>query len=1146
MVGEENQGVLDTTQMREGEALLDAITSELKGQIQNVCVLEFVSCFGRNAETDSHVKTVLCAKLVALWAGDVETRGSPVREGRHLQKEKENDILRGKHTNVKEEEWIRRREKERPVYSAVTAPGEKKDTSLPLPSSYSPQFVESSWYQWWEKEGFFTPEYHSRLPQAVNQSFTLCIPPPNVTGSLHLGHALTVAIQDALVRWRRMLGHRVLWVPGCDHAGIATQAVVERKLLKDHGKCRQDYSREEFLREVWNWKNEKGDEIYHQLRILGASLDWSRTCFTMDPSFCRAVSEAFVRLCDSGLIYRSEALVNWSCALESAISDIEVDTVELSGRTLRSVPGYQSKVEFGTMITFAYPLEGEEGEVSVSTTRPETMLGDVAIAVHPDDPRYRSLHYKHCRHPLTDRLLPIIPDPLVSRELGTGAVKVTPAHDHTDFLLSQRHSLPRLTVIGGDGRMTALCGQWLEGVKRFDARERVISALMEREMLRGKRDHPMLLPVCSRSGDVIEPLLKRQWFVRCKEMAEKAMQAVDTGDLEITPHFYKKTWRNWLSNIRCGLTPLTPDQRESACSPCPAIKHHSDDWCISRQLWWGHQIPAYRVALPGSADSEEYWIWGRDEEEARERAAVKFGVNADSVTLTRDPDVLDTWFSSALFPFATLGWPEQTSDLQQFYPNTLLETGSDLIFFWVARMVMLGTELTGQLPFRQVLLHSLVRDKHGRKMSKSLGNVIDPLDVISGVSLQRLLEKVKEGNLDAREIAVAMEAQKTDFPKGIPECGTDALRFALCSYKVQGEDVSLSVSQVLSSRHFCNKMWQTLRFTLSALGSSDRALGSLAETVPLSSIDRWLCSRFRETVLQVELGFQSCDLQVVTSALHSFWLHSLCDVYLECIKPVLAPENGPLQSSSEAERESVRGVLFHCVSMSLALFAPFMPFLTEELWQRLQVHRPDGSAASAALAASLCVQPYPRSSQLDHWHFPQEEADFPFIQEVVRVTRMLRAQCQLTKARPDLWVMCSPSQSQALLRFSSAIQTLGRVSAVHLHCPSEGSHAPASSSAHSPPDRCVVGVVDHNCQLHLDVQSVVDVDLQCAQLSKRREKVLVQLEQCVSRTRVPHYTEKVPERVRLETEKKISALEQELTNIQDQLLAMRTLKKSDS
>uniref|UniRef100_A0AAR2KAG6 Valine--tRNA ligase, mitochondrial n=1 Tax=Pygocentrus nattereri TaxID=42514 RepID=A0AAR2KAG6_PYGNA len=767
-------------------------------------------------------------------------------------------------------------------------------------TSYSPEYVESCWYPWWEKQGFFRPEKHNELPQAVDRIFSLCIPPPNVTGTLHLGHALTVAIEDALARWRRMQGYKVLWVPGCDHAGIATQSVVERRLLREQDKRRQDYSREEFLQEVWRWKQEKGDEIYHQLKKLGASLDWSRACFTMDP---RGVSN----------------------------------------------------MEFGTMITFAYPIEGHEGEVAVSTTRPETMLGDVAIAVHPDDTRYQALHGKQCRHPFTNRLLPIITDPVVDMGLGTGAVKLTPAHDHTDFLLSQRHSLPRLTVIGGDGTMTSHCGHWLQGVKRFQARERVISALMEMKLFRGKEDHPMSLPICSRSGDVIEPLLKKQWFVRCEKMAQKAIQAVDEGELEIIPHFYTKTWKNWLSNI--------------------------SDWCISRQLWWGHQIPAYRVTLPESGNTQEVGL-AEIREIIGSFVQLEHSYQLKGPCLRkRNPDVLDTWFSSGLFPFAMLGWPEQTEDLKQFYPNTMLETGNDLIFFWVARMVMLGTELTGQLPFKQVLFHSLVRDKHGRKMSKSLGNVIDPLDVISGVSLERLQEKVMEGNLDPREKAVAMEAQRKDFPNGIPECGTDALRFALCSYKAQGEDISLSVSQVLSCRHFCNKMWQTVRFTLGALLD----VGSPVTPLPEVEIDKWICSCLYSTVEQCERGFESYELHTVTSALHSFWLHSLCDVYLVSLVHI------------KVEKRVAAAVLYHCVSTSLRLLSPLMPFLTEELWQRLQPYSPRPSTASS----SVCMQSYPTTSELAHWHFPQDEADFPLVQEVVRVARSLRAQYHLTKEKPD-------------------------------------------------------------------------------------------------------------------------------------------------
>ncbi|XP_057683516.1 valine--tRNA ligase, mitochondrial [Corythoichthys intestinalis] len=1024
-------------------------------------------------------------------------------EKQRRKKQREKAILSPQYTTA-EEDILKWSEKERILYTAHTPPGAKKDTNLPFPSAYSPDFVESAWYQWWEKEGFFSPEHHDvqKSSHAVDQNFSLCIPPPNVTGTLHLGHALTVAIEDALVRWKRMRGHRVLWVPGCDHAGIATQSVVERMLLREQGKHRQDLTREEFLQEAWKWKNLKGDEIYQQLRKLGASLDWSRACFTMDKNFSEAVTEAFVRLCDAGLIYRSEGLVNWSCALESAISDIEVDSKELSGKTMLSVPGYEEKVEFGTMLTFAYPIDGHGGEIMVSTTRPETMLGDVAVAVHPDDPRYLDFHGKKCRHPFNDRLLPIVTDETVDVELGTGAVKVTPAHDRNDFLLSQRHALPCVTVIGGDGKMTSFCGQWLEGVKRFDARRLVVDALVEKKLFRGKKEHAMTLPICSRSGDVIEPLLKKQWFVRCQGMAQKAIQAVEDGQLEIIPHFYSKTWKNWLSNV--------------------------SDWCISRQLWWGHQIPAYRVDFPHSADDrrEERWVWGMNEDEARRRASLKYGVKPQDVILTRDSDVLDTWFSSALFPFAMLGWPQQTKDFQRFYPNSILETGSDLLFFWVARMVMLGTELTGKLPFKQVLLHSLVRDKHGRKMSKSLGNVIDPLDVTNGVSLEMLQRKIKEGNLDPREQTVATEAQRKDFPNGIPQCGTDALRFALCSHKMTGEDISLSVSQVLSCRHFCNKIWQTLRFTLGVLGDNTTPMGTLEETSDLSSMDGWICSRLYRTVAQVEKAFEEYELHTVTAALYSFWVHNLCDVYMESVKPVLLQQNQGTPSGGKA-RATASVVLYHCVSVSLALLSPIMPFLTEELWQRLQPFRPESQAQK-----SLCLQPYPRSSQLKHWHFPEEEEAFLLVQEVIRVARSLRAQCGLTKEKPEMWAVCSPNQSQILLHFGSAVWTLSRVSRINIHCP----EAPLSTA---PPEGCLVGVVDHTCQLHLPLQSAVKIDKQIAQLTRRKSKLVSKLNESLSKIQSPDFPTKVPAHIRQQMESKTSAFRAELKTIEDQLKALQ-------
>uniref|UniRef100_A0A8C6U9V9 Valine--tRNA ligase, mitochondrial n=1 Tax=Neogobius melanostomus TaxID=47308 RepID=A0A8C6U9V9_9GOBI len=982
-------------------------------------------------------------------------------------------------------------EKEKILYTAQTPPGEKKDTSLPFPAAYSPDYVESSWYQWWEKEGFFRPEQHDSLPHAVERTFSMCIPPPNVTGTLHLGHALTVAVEDALVRWRRMQGHRVLWLPGCDHAGIATQTVVERKLLRESGRRRQDMGRDEFLQEVWMWKNEKGEEIYSQLRRMGASLDWTRACFTMDPGFSRAVTEAFVRLCDSGLIYRSEALINWSCALQSAISDIEVDSKELSGRTMLPVPGYERPVEFGTMLTFAYPIEGHDGEVAVSTTRPETMLGDVAIAVHPEDPRYQAVHGKQCRHPFTGELLPIITDSMVDMQLGTGAVKVTPAHDHTDFLLSQRHSLPYVTVIGEDGTMTppSLFGfGWcffLQGVKRFDARQMVVEALVEKRLFRGKQQHSMTLPVCSRSGDIIEPLLKKQWFVQCKGMAAKAIQAVEDGELEIIPQFYSKTWKNWLSNV--------------------------SDWCVSRQLWWGHQIPAYSVELPQNVNhKEELWVWGRSEEEARQRASVKYGVPPEKITLTQDPDVLDTWFSSGLFPFAMLGWPQQTKDMERFYPNALLETGSDLIFFWVARMVMLGTELTGQLPFKQVLLHSLVRDKHGRKMSKSLGNVVDPLDVIHGTSLEKLQEKVRAGNLDPREQLVAMEAQSKDFPRGIPQCGTDALRFALCSHKTQGEIFRTSStiskdSEGMSRGFFCLNNNAFLLLVL------------WVQVGPLGSMERWVLSRLYSTVLQCEQSFEAYELHSVTSALYTFWVNSLCDVYMEYMKPLLSPQTRATEGAVACS------VLFHCVSVSLALLSPFMPFITEELWQRLQLHHPP---ASATAQPSLCLQPYPSSQSLARWHFPDEERDFLWVQDVVRVTRSLRAQSGVTKKKPtsELWVECSSAQAKILQDFSPALRTLSRVSTVQLVCPVPGGDMPQLT----PRLRLPKAAWRQWSITHADG---VNVDRQIAELTQRRDRLVPKLEQLLARVRSKDYQTKVPSHVREALDKKVRVSNCELAKL---------------
>ncbi|KAM6185035.1 valine--tRNA ligase, mitochondrial [Rhynchocyon petersi] len=964
--------------------------------------------------------------------------------------------------------------KERVLYEIPTEPGEKKDVSRPLPPAYSPQYVEAAWYSWWVREGFFKPEYQARLPQATGETFSMCIPPPNVTGSLHIGHALTVAIQDALVRWHRMRGDRVLWVPGSDHAGIATQAVVEKQLWKEQGVRRHELSREAFLEEVWKWKEEKGGEICDQLRLLGASLDWDRECFTMDAGSTVAVTEAFVRLYKAGLLYRNRQLVNWSCTLRSAISDIEVESRPLPGRTELRVPGCPSLVPFGLLVSVAFPVDGEpDAEVVVGTTRPETLPGDVAVAIHPDDTRYTHLHGRQLRHPLTGQLLPLITDHAVQPHMGTGAVKVTPAHSPADAEVGARHGLRPLSVIAEDGTMTSACGDWLQGVHRFVAREKIVSALRERGLFRGLQSHPMVLPICSRSGDVVEYLLKSQWFVRCREMGDQARQAVEAGTLEFQPPFHQKNWQHWF--------------------------FHIGDWCVSRQLWWGHRIPAYLVVeKQAEGDGEDCWVVGRSEAEAREAAAELTGRPGAELTLERDPDVLDTWFSSALFPFSALGWPRETPDLTRFYPLSLLETGSDLLLFWVGRMVMLGTQLTGQLPFSKVLLHSMVRDRQGRKMSKSLGNVLDPRDIIMGAELQVLQEKLRDGNLDPTELAVAAAAQRKDFPHGIPECGTDALRFTLCSHGALGGDLNLSVSEVLNFRHFCNKIWNALRFILSVLGEKFIPQ-PVEELCPSTPMDAWVLSRLACTAWECERGFLTRELSLVTRALHHFWLHNLCDIYLEAVKPVLTRAPRPLGPPQ---------VLFSCADIGLRLLAPLMPFLAEELWQRLPT-RP-----GCPSAPSICVALYPSACSLEHWRQPELEQRFSKVQEVVRALRALRATYQLTRARPRVLLQSSELDEQVL--WESFLEPLGTLS----HCGAVGFLPPGSAA----PSGWVQAPLSDTTQVFMELQGLVDPHTHLPLLVARRQKLQKQLEGLLART--PSQGEADTQR-----QQRLSSLQMELSKL---------------
>ncbi|KJH48795.1 valine--tRNA ligase [Dictyocaulus viviparus] len=705
-----------------------------------------------------------------------------------------------------------------------------KDGRRELHKVYDPGYVEAKWCGWWEKEGFFKPEYGRGTSlwvartQNPKGTFIICIPPPNVTGTLHVGHALATTVEDTLTRccnfMNRMKGKTTLFNPGCDHAGIATQVVVEKKLERERGLSRHDLGRDRFIDEVWKWKNEKGCVIYDQLRRMGASVDWDRACFMMDPKIIRAVTEAFIRMHERGIIYRSNRLVNWSCALRSAISDIEVDKKELHGRTLLAVPGYDEKIEFGVLISFAYSIKGENEEIIVSTTRIETMLGDTAVAVHPDDPRYQRLIGKTCIHPFVDRELPIIADYFVDREFGTGAVKITPAHDYNDYEF--------VTCIDGDGLISSGCGKF-SSMRRFDARAAIIVSLKELGMYRGSQDNAMVVPICSRSKDIVEPLLKAQWYVKCGEMAKRAITAVESGELKLIPDYHVATWNRWLQSSR--------------------------DWCISRQLWWGHRIPAYFITFTdgktpnGDPCDDRYWVSAHSEDIALQKAAIRFNVDRKFINLKWDEDVLDTWFSSGMWPFAIMGWPENTADMQLYFPSSVLETGHDILFFWVARMVFMSQELTGKLPFKEVVYIVFLR----------------------GITLAELNEQLRAGNLDAKELTIAQAGQARDYPKGIPECGADALRFALLAYTSQGRDINLDVLRVQGYRFFCNK---------------------------------------------------------VTTTLYDFWLYDLCDVYLEAVKPVFLSENNLV-------RKTAKDTLYNCVEAGLRLISPIMPFLSEELWQHL-------------------------------------------------------------------------------------------------------------------------------------------------------------------------------------------------------------------
>ena len=924
-----------------------------------------------------------------------------------------------------------------------------------MPKQYSPTESESRWYEFWETSGYFAA---SEDPDDRRPTYTLAIPPPNVTGSLHMGHACRTTFEDVLCRHKRMQGYNTLWVPGIDHAGIATQVVVERQLKKE-GLTRHDLGREKFIERVWEWKEESGGRILEQLRKMGASCDWPRTKFTMDPDMVRAVREAFVRLHEEGLIYRDTRLVNWDVESQTVLSDLEVEQEE--------------NVE-GVMFDFAYPLADGDGEVVVSTTRPETMLGDTAVAIHPDDERYRHLHGKYVRHPFVDRMIPVILDAeLVDPEFGTGVVKVTPAHDPNDFATGKRHGLEEINIFELNGTLNENGGPF-QGLERFAARKAVENEISNLGLARGSKKHMMTLPRSQRSGSIVEPMISTQWFVKMKPLAEPAIKAVEDGTIQILPPEWTKTYFHWLRNIQ--------------------------DWCISRQLWWGHPIPAWYCD-----DCEHVTV-------SREDARACGGCGGTSIR--QDDDVLDTWFSSGLWPFSTLGWPESTPELKTFYPTSVLVTGFDIIFFWVARMIMMGLKFIGDVPFREVYIHGLIRDQDGQKMSKSKGNVLDPLDLIDGTDLESLVAKRTTGLMQPQMKPKIEKATRKHFPDGIPEFGTDALRFTFGALASNGRDVRFDLQRIEGYRNFCNKLWNAARYVL--LNVEGKPLADNADAT-LSLPDRWIRSRLGRTIQEVSEQFANYRLDLATKALYEFTWNEYCDWYLELSKPILT------DTGNEAEQAATRSTLTAVLEALLRCLHPIVPFITEEIWQRVAPF-----AGKVTDESSIMLQPYPEPAD-----FPVDEAaeaELDWIRQFVLGIRQIRGEMDIAPGKPlSVFLQDTNDEDVRLLgvheRYLTKLARLEEIAVLPA-----GEDPPPSATA-------LLG----RMKIFVPMAGLIDVAAERARLTKNRDRVSNGLKRVEGKLANEKFCTNAPAAVIAKEQQKCADMQQEISQIDEQLARLDAL-----
>ena len=819
-----------------------------------------------------------------------------------------------------------------------------------LTKSYNPQEIESKWYEKWVAGDYFSADN-----QSDKEAFTIVLPPPNVTGALHMGHALTDTIQDILVRWKRMSGYNALWLPGTDHAGIATQMVVERQLAKENT-SRQELGRSAFIERVWKWKEEFGDRISMQQQRLGASLDWSRERFTMDEGLSKAVKEVFIRLYEQGLIYQDDRLVNWDPKGQTVLSDLEVEQEE----------------EDGFLWHIAYPVVDSEEKIIVATTRPETLVGDTAVAIHPDDPRYKHLHGKKVALPLTDRIIPIITDPeAADMNFGSGAVKITPAHDFNDFATGKRNQLGFIQVIGLDAKMNENAPEAYQGLDRYEARKRILLDLKKQGLFVKEEPYRLAPGRSQRSGEIIEPLsIGKQWFVRMTPLAKPAIKAVKEKDIKFIPENWEKTYFHWMENIQ--------------------------DWCISRQLWWGHRIPAWHCA-----ECEKVTV---------SRTTPSNCKYCKSEQIVQDEDVLDTWFSSALWPFSTLGWPEKTADLKTFYPTSVMETGFDIIFFWVARMIVMGIHFMEEIPFKTVYFHAMVRDQNGKKMSKSYGNVIDPLHIIDGVDPKELSKE------DQKIYALLLK----DFPDGLKAQGADALRLTLAIYAAAGRDIKLNIKRVEGYKAFMNKLWNAARFVL--INLEDFVPSSFQpEKEVLSPADKWILTRLKKVADHTIQALEEYRFNEAAQKLYEFVWHELCDWYLELTKPLLYNTEIDFPGS----RKSTQATLVFVLDQTLRLLHPIIPFITEEIWNVLP--RPNTNEPA------LCVATYPKAALIPE--YTQEENQVSIINDIISGVRNVRGESNISMSKrlPKVFLVTDNKQTQIDLQaVVGYVRNLGKIDQVEI------------------------------------------------------------------------------------------------------------------